>query len=123
MNNAVILSRPFLFLKGYLDSVPESESMWRGECFVFDQRVSVKHGLVPSDTYSACHGCRRPVSAADRAGPDYVRGICCKHCRGELTDKQLERFRERENQMNMVERGLVDKHIHDPKENTASEGN
>jgi len=108
---------------GYLDTVPESESMWRGECFVFDQRVSVKHGLVPSDTYSSCHGCRRAVSAADRAGPDYVRGVCCKHCRGELTDKQLERFREREKQMNMVERGLVDKHIHDPNENTAAEGN
>ena len=112
---------PIYHLEGgilaYLANVPEQESMWRGECFVFDQRVSVKHGLVPSDKYSACHGCRRPVSAFDRAGPDYVQGVCCKHCRGDLTDKQLERFRERQRQQDLIDRGIVKKPLFfDPKE-------
>lgn len=114
---------PIYHLEGgilaYLANVPEEESMWRGECFVFDQRVSVKHGLVPSEKYHACHGCRRPVSNFDRTGPDYVHGICCKHCRGDLTDKQLERFRERQRQQDLIDRGIVQKPLfHDPKEET-----
>ena len=114
---------PIYHLEGgilaYLANVSEEESMWRGECFVFDQRVSVKHGLVPSEKYHACHGCRRPVSNFDRAGPDYVHGICCKHCRGDLTDKQLERFRERQRQQDLIDRGIVQKPLfHDPKEET-----
>ena len=112
---------PIYHLEGgilaYLANVPEEESMWRGECFVFDQRVSVKHGLVPSEKYHACHGCRRPVSNFDRTGPDYVHGICCKHCRGDLTDRQLERFRERQRQQDLIDRGIVQKPLfHDPKE-------
>jgi len=112
---------PIYHLEGgilaYLANVPKEESMWRGECFVFDQRVSVKHGLVPSDKYSACHGCRRPVSAFDRAGPDYVQGVCCKHCRGDLTEKQLERFRERQRQQDLIDRGITTKALfYDPKE-------
>ena len=115
---------PIYHLEGgilaYLANVPEEESLWKGECFVFDQRVSVKHGLVPSDKYSACHGCRRPVSAFDRAGNDYVQGVCCKHCRGDLTDKQLERFRERQKQQDLIDRGIVKKPLFfDPKEGSA----
>ena len=105
---------------GYLATVPRSASLWRGECFVFDRRVSLGHGLVPTGTYEACHGCRRPVSAFDRAGPDYVRGVCCRACRGDLADGQLERFRERQRQMDRVERGLaVGPHIHDPGEDVS----
>jgi len=112
---------PIYHLEGgilaYLANVPEEESMWRGECFVFDQRVSVKHGLVPSDKFSSCHGCRRPVSAFERAGLDYVQGVCCKHCRDDLTDKQLERFRERQRQQDLIDRGIVQKPLfYDPKE-------
>jgi len=100
----------------YLDShCNAKESKWKGECFVFDQRVAVGHGLKPSDTYNSCYGCRRPVSQEDKLGENYVQGIFCKNCRERLTEKQRIRFEERERQINLSkERGVV--HIHDPKD-------
>jgi UPF0176 protein len=66
----------------YLETVPGDESLWRGECFVFDQRVAVGPGLAPG-THDLCHACRRPVSLADKASPLYRRGVSCPACADE----------------------------------------
>ncbi|MCE2563231.1 rhodanese-related sulfurtransferase [Komagataeibacter sp. FNDCF1] len=87
----------------YLETVPEPQSLWDGECFVFDQRVSVGHGLKPG-TFAICHACRTPLSAAERAGPDYEEGVSCPHCRGERTETQRQRYAERERQIQLAER-------------------
>ncbi|WP_126975460.1 oxygen-dependent tRNA uridine(34) hydroxylase TrhO [Frigidibacter oleivorans] len=85
----------------YLEQVPREDSLWRGECFVFDQRVSVGHGLVPGGL-SSCHACRRPLDAADRAHPDYEQGVSCPRCRADQTEADRARFRERERQMRIA---------------------
>ncbi len=82
----------------YLEVVPQQESLWQGECFVFDQRVSVGHGLVPGD-YDMCHACRRPLSAQDKADPLYENGVSCHRCMGEHSDDDRTRFRERQHQL------------------------
>ena len=71
----------------YLDSVKEDKSSWNGECYVFDQRVSVKHGSKPG-TYSMCHGCRLPVSENDKKSNKYIEGISCPKCHDKLTIDQ-----------------------------------
>jgi UPF0176 protein len=81
----------------YLEKVPEAQSLWDGECFVFDQRVTVGHGLVPG-SYELCHACRRPVSAEDRRSPRYEPGVSCAACYDERTDEDRERYRERHRQ-------------------------
>merc|ERR1739841_39952 len=63
----------------YLETVPPEDSLWRGECFVFDQRVTVGHGLAQG-THQLCHACRRPVSPADRESPLYEAGVSCPAC-------------------------------------------
>ncbi|MXP42018.1 rhodanese-related sulfurtransferase [Altererythrobacter soli] len=78
----------------YLETVPEDESLWRGECFVFDQRVTIGHGLKPG-TFELCHACRRPVSADDLASPLYEAGVSCPACHSERTDEQRASYRER----------------------------
>ncbi len=85
----------------YLEQVPAAESLWHGECFVFDQRVSVGHGLVPGDT-AMCHACRRPVTPEDRAHPDYEEGVSCPACIGEYDTARRERFRERMRQVRLA---------------------
>ena len=75
----------------------EEQSLWRGECFVFDQRVSVGHGLAPG-TYELCFACRRPVSRDDLASPLYEEGVSCPACHGERTDEQRAAYRERQRQ-------------------------
>ena len=82
----------------YLEDVPAAQSLWQGECFVFDERVSVGHGLVPGGL-TACRACRRPLTAADRAGPRYEAGVCCPQCSGEYDAADRARFRERQQQM------------------------
>jgi len=82
----------------YLEEIPEAESTWRGQCFVFDGRVSVGHGLKRGD-HMLCHACGRPVSAADRAHAAYEEGVQCRACIGEYDDSDRERFRERQRQM------------------------
>ncbi|NQX96181.1 MAG: rhodanese-related sulfurtransferase [Erythrobacter sp.] len=81
----------------YLETVPEEESAWEGDCFVFDERVTVKHGLKQGD-YTQCRACRMPLSAADRLSPDFVDGVSCSHCITERTDEQRERYAERQRQ-------------------------
>lgn len=86
----------------YLEEVPKAESMWEGECFVFDGRVSVDHSLEPGE-HVMCYGCRRPVSPAGRADERYIEGVCCPWCHDQLTPEQIERFRERHLQIQLAE--------------------
>ncbi|MBB4858300.1 UPF0176 protein [Novosphingobium chloroacetimidivorans] len=89
----------------YLETVPETESMWQGECFVFDQRVTIGHGLAQG-THTLCHACRRPVRADDLAAPHYEEGVSCPACYPERTDSQRASYRERHRQERLAaERG------------------
>lgn len=91
----------------YLENIPEEKSLWRGECFVFDQRVTVKHGLEPG-SLDQCHACRMPLTAEDMASPQYEHGVSCPHCYNERDDKQRARYAERERQALLAaERGDV----------------
>jgi len=81
----------------YLETVPAEDSLWEGECFVFDQRVSVGHGLVPG-THALCHGCQRPVNPEARESPLYEPGVSCPACHAERTDAQRASYRERHRQ-------------------------
>jgi UPF0176 protein len=82
----------------YLEEVPEAESLWQGQCFVFDDRVSVGHGLQPGGL-KVCGACRRPVTAEDQTAPDYEEGVCCPACVNEYSQTDRARFRERHRQM------------------------
>uniref|UniRef100_UPI003B51DCDC oxygen-dependent tRNA uridine(34) hydroxylase TrhO n=1 Tax=Roseovarius indicus TaxID=540747 RepID=UPI003B51DCDC len=93
----------------YLEEVPETESTWQGECFVFDNRVSVGHGL-KEGPHELCFACRRPILPADRDRPEYEHGVSCHQCFAETSDDDKARFRERQKQMALAEaRG--EKHI------------
>jgi UPF0176 protein len=81
----------------YLETVPAEESLWEGECFVFDQRVTVGHGLVPG-SYELCHACRRPISDEALASPLYEEGVSCPACHAERNDEQRASYRERHRQ-------------------------
>ncbi len=81
----------------YLEQVPEPESLWSGECFVFDERVAVGHGLSPG-THALCRGCRMPVSPRDRASPLYVEGVSCPACHDARSEDQKARAAERHRQ-------------------------
>ena len=82
----------------YLEEVPESKSKWQGECFVFDNRVSVNHQLEKGE-YDLCHGCRLPITEADKQSEFYEAGVSCHQCYHTLTDVQRARFRERQKQI------------------------
>jgi UPF0176 protein len=86
----------------YLETVPVDESQWEGECFVFDRRVSVSHGLVQGDLV-ICPSCGHPVSPTDRQSPLYEVGISCPGCHETLTDRQRQRFSERQHQRELQE--------------------
>jgi UPF0176 protein len=91
----------------YLETVPPENSLWTGECFVFDERVSVGHGLVPGD-YELCRSCRRPVGDAGRASPHYVKGVSCEACFDATSDAQKQGFAERQRQVQLAqERGVA----------------
>lgn len=95
----------------YLEQVDEAQSLWDGECFVFDQRVALKHGL-EAGTHGMCHACRRPVSLEDRASADFEEGVSCPRCICENTEADRERFRERQRQVRLArERG--ERHLGD----------
>lgn len=85
----------------YLEEVPAQESMWQGECFVFDNRVTVNHELEPGN-YQLCAGCRSPLSEADRNSERYVQGISCPHCHDKLSAEQKQRFADRERQIQLA---------------------
>ncbi|MDA9975136.1 rhodanese-like domain-containing protein, partial [Candidatus Pelagibacter sp.] len=93
----------------YLKNIKKKESLWNGECFVFDNRISVKHGLV-TGTYSICSGCRKPVSPKDKKFKKYEEGVSCINCHDNLTQTQKERFRMRQKQINLAKKS-GSKHI------------
>ena len=82
----------------YLEQVPEAESRWQGECFVFDQRVALNHRLEPGE-HSLCHACGLPVSAQQRELPSYIKGVQCVHCVDRFSDADRERFAMRQRQI------------------------
>jgi UPF0176 protein len=85
----------------YLEEVPAEDSLWQGECYVFDGRVSVGHGLVPGQN-SSCGACRRPVTPEGRMAAAYEEGVCCAVCVNEYSASDRERFRERQRQMDLA---------------------
>jgi UPF0176 protein len=85
----------------YLETVPAEASLWRGECFVFDQRVTISHGLAQG-RYTLCHACRRPVDAEDCASPLYEEGVSCPACHSERTEHQRASYRERHRQESLA---------------------
>ena len=89
----------------YLEVVPEEESLWEGECFVFDDRVSLVHGLEEGE-YSLCYGCQDPVSPKDRESKYYEAGVSCPSCHNSLSEEKKINLREREKQFRLAqERG------------------
>ena len=91
----------------YLEEVPKEDSLWEGECFVFDQRVTVQHGL-ELGSYDMCHGCGYPISETDIQSPHYQPGIACPHCYDKLSEDQRTRFAERVKQRQLEkERDLL----------------
>ena len=91
----------------YLEEVPAEDSRWEGECFVFDGRVSVGHGL-EEGSFDLCHACRRPISDDDKAHDAYEPGVCCPRCVDEYDEQDRARFRERQKQIKLAKaRGKV----------------
>lgn len=91
----------------YLEEVPQEESLWQGECFVFDNRVSVNHQLEKGQ-YDQCHGCRLPITETDKKSDKYQEGICCHQCHEQLTVEQKQRFAQREKQVSLAkQRGQI----------------
>jgi UPF0176 protein len=87
----------------YLEDVPESASLWDGECFVFDERVTVTHGLNEGSAV-LCRACRMPVTPDERAHPDFVDGISCPHCRESRSEADRARFAERQKQSELAKK-------------------
>ena len=82
----------------YLDNVKKKDSLWSGDCFVFDNRVSIKHGLKPGNL-KICPGCRNPIKLSERKSNFYEQGVTCPNCYNNLTNSQKQRFRMRQKQI------------------------
>ena len=94
----------------YLETVPAGESLWQGECFVFDERVSVTHGLAEGEA-TLCRACRRPLTGAERQSPLFREGVSCARCHGERTEADRARYAERQRQVRLaLARGAI-RHI------------
>ena len=93
----------------YLEDVPQEESLWKGDCFVFDNRVAVNHDLQKSQ-YDACYACRLPITEQDKQSEKYEAGVSCPHCYGTHSPEQIERFREREKQVQLA-RARDEEHV------------
>lgn len=85
----------------YLEKVPADDSLWQGECFVFDNRVTVDQHLNPGH-YELCHGCRKPITEEDKQSPLFIEGVCCPHCADSLSEDQKQRFLERQKQIELA---------------------
>ena len=95
----------------YLEEVDEDQSLWQGECFVFDDRVAVKHNLEQGQ-YDQCHACRYPITDEDKQHPHYEKGISCPRCHGSRSETQISRYRERERQIQLA-KARGEEHIGD----------
>ncbi len=87
----------------YLKKIKKNNSLWNGECYVFDNRVSIKHGLLQG-SFSMCSGCRKPISKKDKKSKKYEEGVSCPNCHDSLTNSQKERFRMRQKQINLAKK-------------------
>ena len=85
----------------YLKKTNKKKSLWKGECFVFDNRISLKHGLKVG-SYSMCSGCRKPISSKEKKSKKYEEGVSCPNCHDNLTGHQKSRFRMRQKQINLA---------------------
>ena len=93
----------------YLKKTKMKDSLWKGECFVFDNRISLKHGLKVG-SYFICSGCRKPISPNDKKSKKYEEGVSCPNCHDNLSDTQKNRFRMRQKQINLAKKS-GSKHI------------
>ena len=87
----------------YFESVPEKESLWNGECFVFDDRVSIKHDL-SEGTYNMCHGCRMPITDDDKKSKKFIKGVACPKCFDKTSDEQKSRYMSRQKQIDIAKK-------------------
>ena len=87
----------------YLDKINKKDSNWKGDCFVFDNRVSIKHNLKPG-SLSICAGCREPITKNDTKSTNFEEGVSCPNCFNKLTNVQLKRFRMRQKQIKIAKR-------------------
>lgn len=85
----------------YLEEIPVEESLWQGECFVFDNRVAVNHAMEKGQ-YDQCYACRYPITEADKESEQYIAGVSCPKCYDKVSEKQIKRFQEREKQVQMA---------------------
>ncbi len=85
----------------YLEDIPKDDSLWKGECFVFDNRVAVNHDLEKGQ-YDQCHGCRYPITEEEKKSERYVEGVVCPRCFDNQTPEQRERFAERQKQIQLA---------------------
>ncbi len=91
----------------YLEDVEQENTLWNGECFVFDDRVAVNHDLEKGQ-YDQCHACRHPITEQEKSTPQYIPGVSCPRCFEQLTEEQRDRFQEREKQVQLAkQRGEV----------------
>ena len=97
----------------YLEDMPKENSLWEGECFVFDDRVSVNHNLEPG-SYDMCHGCRMPITDQDKDSSKYIKGVACPNCFDKTTEEQKARYMSRQKQVDLA-KSRNQKHI-GPKE-------
>jgi len=95
----------------YLEQMPQEDSLWEGECFVFDDRVAVKHNLEQGQ-YDQCHACRYPITEQDKAHDHYEKGVSCPRCYGTKNEDQVKRYREREKQVQLA-KARGEEHIGD----------
>ena len=98
----------------YLEKVKPEESLWNGECFVFDDRVALNHKLEPG-SYDLCHGCRMPITEDDKLSPNFIRGVSCAHCFDNKTEEQKRRYADRQMQIDLA-KSRNQKHIGSKKE-------
>lgn len=94
---------------GYLETIPSEQSLWQGECFVFDQRTALNHQLLPG-SHALCHACRMPLSPADRQHPRYLAGVRCHHCADQRSPADRDRYAERQRQQARA-RGSGERHL------------
>ncbi len=95
----------------YLSKIPKKNSSWVGECFVFDNRVSVIHEL-KQGTYELCHACRNPINKKDKSSPKYVKGISCSNCFGKISAKKKKALKERNKQIQISKtKGLYNPYL------------
>ena len=96
----------------YLEEMPQTESRWEGECFVFDSRVAIDHNL-EKGSFDQCYACRHPITEQDKISEQYEKGVSCPRCYGDLTANKLARFKERQRQVELSA-GRGEQHIGSP---------